>query len=267
MSVTTNEQGDESKNESADSSSQISEQGAATGLNTTGAESGAAEQTDDGAFDAESLEMSFGLPPGSLKDVKDEASALEALKEMTDKTLLAGLGQSFNPAEEKSAAEIAAENDKAAGKSAEGKKGDETKADTELLNRLKALEAREAKREKELTQDRLAEVDRRLIAEVDKWASPKYGVSGSRNYNQTKAVKELRDDLIPNYLGGAQASGLGIPTIEIVARRVRVHSDDTFKPAKKDDKAGSLGTPGKSRDGNDSKQPRNIHAAYQANIT
>lgn len=217
-------------------------------------------------FDAESLEVSFGLPPGSLKDVKDQASALAAVRDLTDKTLVAGLGL---PA---SAADDAEQKSEKGGKKPDAAKTKGTPVNEEIealraeLSEVKGFIVEQTKMQK---QQLVAEVDRRLDAEVDSWASPKYGVNGSRNYKQTKAYKALRDELVPRYLGGAQTAGVAIPTIEIVARRIRVHDDDTFTPTvtkKADEKEKPLGTPGARRDPS-GKEPNNIHEALMRNAS
>lgn len=224
----------------------------------------------DAAFNAESLELSFGLPPGSLKDVKDEASALEAVRNFTDKVLTAGLAVGTNTR----VSDEPVTSDTAVSKKqpAEKKEGEQKSAASAELDAMRAelaeVKGYLAEQQRQHQNQLLAEVDRRLAAEVDSWESAKFGVTGSRNYNQTKAFKQLRDELIPNYLGGAQATGLSIPTIEVVARNVRVHTDDTYKPGQnKADTSQAMGTPGTRKEANDKAAPKNIHEALLRNAS
>jgi len=236
----------ETEVENQETTDQASQQSDSTGSK----ESTATKSEND--FDSESLELSFGLPPGSLKDVKDEASALEMLRSHTDQTLLKGLR--IEP--EQSQAEFPAITKPAQGKdSAEGTPDGEPA----MLKRIAALESKLEDREKQFQAQQLADIERRLMSEVDSWASPKYGVTGSRTYNQTKAVRELVFELIPNYARGARSEGSQLPEPETIARRLRVHTDETYKPSKRKADSGTSGTPGQRREPAESKQARSIH--------
>lgn len=222
------------------------------------------------AFDAESLEISFGLPPGSLKDVKDEAGVIDAVRTMTDKILAAGVG--FTPTSADPEVNAAKGAAKPAEKKVETKVDDTKPSGNAELDALRAkvdkLESRDAERVQQTQQSMKAELDRRIGAKLDSWASPKYGVSGTRNYAQTKAVREFKETLIPNLLSGRQAAGLPIDsTIEVYMEQLRVFDDTDYKPTKKAaDKSAALGTPGAAKGaGKEADAPQSIHHALMRN--
>lgn len=218
---------------------------------------GRSESTDtksENEFDSESLEISFGLPPGSLEDVKDEASALKMLRDHADQTLLAGL-----VGEQTAAAPPVSPIAPAPPAKSKDVVADTLDGEPAMLQRIAALEAKLEDREKQFLSQQLADIERRLMVEVDSWTSPKYGVTGTRSYNQTKAMRELVYELIPNYARGARSGGVQLPEPEVIARRIRVHTDESYKPSARKADANTGGTPGQRREPAGSKQPRSIH--------
>lgn len=224
-------------------------------------ETGTVTPTDD-AFNAEQLEQSFGLPPGSLKDVKDEASAFTVIRDFTDKTLTAGLGLT-EPARipEPEPTKKPAEDGKA-------------KPTTPINEEVQALRAEMAevkgflsKQIEQQNQQFAHELDQRVSAEIDGWKSPKYGVGTNRNYKQTKAVKELKE-LLVTHVAGLKATGQPVSTVEVLLRRARLFDDDgytnAFDMVSKTNTP--LGTPGARRDlGGKDSAPKNIHEALMQN--
>jgi hypothetical protein len=214
--------------------------------------------------------MSFGLPPGSFKDVKDEASALEAVRQMADKLLTAGV--SFVPTEEKPATKVV---EKPVAK-ADDKPADKTVGGTVPNAEIEALRAELAEVKGLLTTQaqqtqaqKQAVLKSKIEARMNSWASPKYGVAGQRNYKQTRAAQEFQETLLPNLLAGRQASGLPIDqTIEVYMEQLRVHDDENYKPAKRDaTKDTTLGTPGASKGAPGADAPKNIHSALMRNAS
>jgi hypothetical protein len=252
------------------SETELNADSAAQKSQTSNGETGAAAkdaQANADEFNAESLEISFGLPPGSLKDVKDEASAYEAVRTMTDKILAAGVG--FAPTTDDADANATKTTTTMV---AEKKPAAESK--TAANPELDALRAEMAEvkgmltRQTQQTQQQMAnDLKRRMTDKMDSWASPKYGVKGNRNYKQTQAAKEFEDKLLPNLLAGYQAAGLPIDqTIETYMERLRVFDDENYKPTKKGaDKSAALGTPGSTKSVGGDKSPRSIHHALMAN--
>lgn len=233
--------------------------GAAT---TATSQSTGAEATSSNSFDAAPIEEAFGLPAGTLKDVKDNDSALSAVDEYINKVTVAGIGLPSPLEQAKLAAPVAAapatpQPGQPAAKPVEGQPQYMTRAD---------LDAYYA--EKETAQQTaqfnafMGELDRRLDAEIDSWASPQYGVGKQRNVKQIKAHAEVKD-MIKTHIAGAVATGQVLPQAEILARRIRRLEDTTYTPGKPVQAAAPLGTPGaakavttENKDG-----PRNIHEA------
>lgn len=253
MSVTTSESENESKPDSAEQKSITSESGSSQ------TESSADDAQAD--FDAESLEISFGLPPGSLKDVKDADSAFEAVRTMTDKILTAGVGFA-PPADEKPA-------EKKAAPKADEKPGSGGNAEIDALRaELAEVKGIVAQQTAQAQRQESADVERRVRSKIDSWASPKYGVTGTRNWRQTRAVQEFVDVLLPNMVAGRRAAGLAVSTkdVEAYMEQLRVFDDDTYKPTKKAADKQTLGTPGATKGAAEQKvAPGNIHQALMKN--
>ena len=224
-------------------------------------ESDSIETTETGEFDAAAVEAAFGLPAGTLADATDQASALEAVREFTDKALLAGLN--FDPNADKVVTPKATD---ATTTIAEANKTSGGNAEIDALRaKVESLESKLTSQEK-AEQARLeAELDRRFKERVDSWASPKYGVTGSRNYKQTKALNDLTQ-LVKTQVAGAESLKLPRTTIEILADRARLFDDETYPPAAPKKSSDALGTPGARKDGNGPNTgPANIHQALMAN--
>lgn len=221
----------------------------------------AGEATSSDSFDAASIEEAFGLPAGALKDVKDTDSALSAVREYTDKVTAAGLGLESPFAAPAAPAVVTApakQPGQPAVAPAEGEKPTFlTKADID-----KMFADRDHEQQTKQSNAMLAELQRRLDAEVDIWASPKYGVGKQRTVKQIRAKKDL-DDLILTHIAGASAMGDSLPVAEVLARRVRLLDDETYKPGVAGAAAVPLGTPGASKvAASEAKEgPRNIHEA------
>lgn len=224
----------------------------------------AGEATSSDSFDAASIEEAFGLPAGALKDVKDSDSALSAVREYTDKVTAAGLGLESPfaapaaPAAPAAVAAPAKQPGQPAAKAGEVETPTYlTKADID-----KMFADREQEQQTKQSNAMLAELQRRLDAEVDIWASPKYGVGKQRTVKQIRAKKDL-DDLILTHIAGASAMGDSLPVAEVLARRVRLLDDETYKPGVAGAAAVPLGTPGASKAAaSEAKEgPRNIHEA------
>ena len=217
-------------------------------------------------FDPSLIEESFGLPAGSLKGAKDEAGAYEVVRSLTDKTLVDGLSsqnvsqETFSEPETHKTAKPA---DKPKVDDGTAKPNKELETMRAELAEIKAAFQQQA----EATQRQLvAQFDNEFLAEVDSWESPKYGVAGSRNFDQIEAVMELRYSRVPLFVAGNSKSGRPLPQAAAIARSCRVHHDEGFKPGEKKEQAKSqqvLGTPGARRDvsGAGADGPRNIHEA------
>ena len=218
------------------------------------------------AFDASSYEESFGLPAGTLDGVGNAESALESIREYTDKTLTAGLlsDAKIDPAVvvDETPPVGAAETPAATGKLATSKnlELDALRAD------LAEVKEKLVTRENNDHNAQVVEINRRVDSEIDDWASPKYGTSKSRNFNQAKSVKELQE-LVQTHIAGSQAQGKAPPIVEQLLRQVRTFHDDEYKPSpvKKNGEAvlGSPGTGSRSTKGDDG--PKNIHEALMGN--
>lgn len=225
----------------------------------------AVENQATGAFDAAAVETAFGMPAGSLADCQDNASALEAVRGFTDKTLMAGLGLGGaggeRPADERPPGKQPAAKNKAA-----------TQADSgnAELDAMRA-ELAEVKGFLKTQQDQYTsslgeQLNQRIDTEIDAWKSPKYGVGKTRNYRQAKAAGELRE-LLKTHVAGLQASGQPISQVEPLLRRVRAFDDETYSPAKPASGAASLGKPGGRQGtvGGGDKTPQTIHHALMQN--
>lgn len=229
---------------------------------TAGPSDDQSQNEEPAEFNPAALEEQFGLPGGSLQDVKDEETAHAAIRDYVSRVLAAGVGL------ESSTAEHVAQQTKAeAKKPAGGKdKPGETATNAELESLRAEVAALKDLQDKELQRrerQALAEIDRRFMSEVNGWKSPKYGVAGHRTYEQAKAVKQLRDELVPMYITGATTAGLGVPTIEIVARNCRKYQDESYgaKATGGATTTPPLGTPGGAKRDQAGKQPANVHEA------
>lgn len=238
-----------------------------------------ANQGDNSDFDASKMEVTYGLPEGTLQDVKTEDEANQRIREHVDKLLSAGLmarpNQGADPNANSGSDDSAAAAATKQGDAAAGKEGKDDSGNTDMAaiqKKLQEMEQRFQQQEEEKFNSLLQEAGRRLVAEVDSWESPKYGKGSNRNYNQLKAVEELRD-LVTQHVAGAQVQGKNPPTIEAIARQVRkFHDDAATSNNKQDDKKDSggrssgqppLGTPGGANKQGDNSAPRNIHQAFQ----
>lgn len=203
--------------------------------------------------------------------MKDEKSAIEAVRSFTDKILTAGLGfASAATTETKVEKPVVKAEEKPAEKAAAAATGANAEIDS-LRAELREVKGMLTEQSQRQHQNGLLELDRRVEAKIDSWASPKYGVKGNRNYKQTKAAKEFKDVLIPNLLAGRQAAGLPInQQIEVYMEQLRLHDDENYTPSKKDgDKSAALGTAGaqKAAAGAAGAAPRSIHQALINNAS
>jgi len=238
----------------------------ATGTTTTESTPG----TD--TFDAAQFAADFGLPATEFTEVKDEAAALAKLRDLTDRALTAGIGFSDEFVDEEPAPTPAAPASTAA-KVAEAvaKTGEATPPGfAELQKEVADLKAALSKQATDNEVSLKVQLNKRLAAVVDSWASPKYGVSGSRTYKQTKAFNDFTaqlKELVPGLVKTSQP----IPVIETAALRLWSYDDpDGFDASRKGKKGGTaaaavapLGTPGQqnSKGTAGADAPGNIHEA------
>ncbi len=238
------------------------------------------ESTEGGegeAFDASTYEESFGLPADTLKGVENAEDALEAIRGYTDKSLTTGLlSNSIEGATQAAAAAEAitgVETGMTTGvdTGAASKKTASQASKNPELDALRAkvdgMEKRETERVRLDLEARSSEIDSRVVAEIDKWASPKYGTTKSRNFKQAKDVKEF-EDLVRTHILGHRAEGTQPPLVEKLLRQVRAFHDEDFNPKPvKDNGDAVLGSPGTgsraAKKGDD--EPRSIHQALQNN--
>lgn len=220
---------------------------------------GAGEQTTDDpagspTFDAATLEVDYGMAPGSLSGAKDQASAMEIIRQHADKFLTAGFTAANTPAQPETKTPPT--------------KPAETKAPAEgqptgmeqILARLDKMEARDRAREDAELDFKQSEVDRRIREEVDKWGSAKYGTSKSRNFDQAREYKAILE-LAQTQAYGYIAQGQRTPLIEPLLRQVRAFHDRDTAPAKTtEEKQPPLGAPG-ARGSGGAEEPRSIHHA------
>jgi len=71
----------------------------------------------------------------------------------------------------------------------------------------------------------------RTLAEIDKWQSPKFGVTGNRNSEQAVAAHQLVQHALRQSLGLAK-SNLKNCAIETLLKRARLVHDSDYRPAK-----------------------------------
>lgn len=233
----------------------------------TSIESGSSEsqeqvETETDEFNPSEYEQTFGLPAGTLKDATDAESALAAVREYADRTLTAGLGFDFQgqqkPAETKAAAKGA--EDKSDGEKGSGNA--ELDALRAELVEVKGMLQQNAQAQQQRMEQ---ELERRISAEIDSWDSPKYGKSQSRNFNQTKADKEIRE-LMVTHITGLHAHGQPAPEVEKLLRQVRAFHDSDYSPAAPKQKQAPLGTPNAAaKQAQAGNAPRNIHEALMGN--
>ena len=221
------------------------------------------EGNEGDAFDAASYEESFGLPADTLKGVENAEDALEKIREYTDETLTAGLLSDSI----KGVADAADDADKGGASDDPPKKAGSKNPELDALRAdLKEVKESLAYREKKDQQLQFEDINRRGYAEIDTWASPKYGTTKSRNFKQAKAVESLQD-LVRTHILGYQAQGKLPPIVEKTLRQVRAHHDEDYKPktAKKNSDAvlGSPGAVNRTKKGDD--EPANIHEALMKN--
>lgn len=215
----------------------------------TGSDSSHAETDGDEAFDPRVYEQSFGLKPGSLKDVTSEEEAIGVIRQYVDRTLMASTFQ---------------EGGFAGGAEPPATKAEEKGEKKEdLAARVERLEAALENERKAVQAQRIEGINRRVLSKIDSWASPKYGTSKARNYKQLQSVNELRK-LAVGHTQSLVAMGEPVTDdmVETILERARLFHDDDFKPAvKKSDGAAPLGTPGGRKSEKASKAPANIHEA------
>ena len=214
-------------------------------------------------FNPATLEATFGMPAGSLKDCKDQSEALDEIREYTDKVLIAGMGLEHTTGNVQKANETKATKaeTKATGGNAEldALRAELVEVKQSIAKQTEAQEARV-----------LAELDTRISSTIDSWKSPKYGVGKNRNFKQVKATRDLRQ-LLVTHVAGLQATGEPVVGVEMLLQRVRAFDDETFDPKKAGGAtAHVLGTPGVGKDGlakggTNDKLPRSIHHALMAN--
>lgn len=219
--------------------------------------------TSDDVFDASSYEESFGLPADTLKGVEDAESALKVIREYTDKTLTAGLLS--DAVGDKVAAENVEAGKKLDALGAELKASKNPELDV-LRAELSDIKESLAVRDKRDFAMQSAEIDSRVDLEIDAWASPKYGTSKSRNFNQAKAMKGLQE-LVKTHIIGLRAEDKQPPVVEKLLRQVRAFDDDEYKPAPANKNSDAvLGSPGTgSRSAKSDGEPANIHEALMGN--
>lgn len=215
-------------------------------------------------FSPRQYEESLGFPAGSLKDCGTEEEALAKIRQMTDDYLNAGIGR-VEPTEEPG---TPTEKNADAQKQAPNPTTLEslTKKVDELSAVIAAQQKQTAEYQQANEQRALQEINQRLTKEVDSWASPKYGVSGTRSYEQNRALREFRNR-VGDFVAGQSASDRACPTIEAVARSCWAHEDakafadhvNGKKPGKKSPPP--LGTPGNATSPRGKDSPTNIHNA------
>jgi hypothetical protein len=224
---------------------------------TPSTETATTDETTD-AFDSSTFEVEYGLPEGTLKGVTDEESALQAVRDYTDKLLTAGLTVPQQQAAQAITGQTAAKPADSADKKPSGN------VELDAL-RAELVEVKSTIQQftQAAQQQQIQELQRRIAAEVDRWDSPKYGKGQARNYNQIKAVRELQE-LVSTHVAGYVATGRNAPAVESVLRQVRVFHDEGFKPGQQKAtpaKQAPLGTPGGQAKAAGDGEPRSIHHA------
>lgn len=224
-----------------------------------------ATQETESQFDAAAFELDYGLPQGTLGEAKDEAAAMEALRGYTDKLLAAGVN--FNStAKPQTPATPAQADDKKPATPASGEKAEEAPAWAKpIIERLDKIEQQSQLAQQTQFQTQMAELDGRIVDEIDSWKSERYGTSESRGYKQTQAMNEI-GQLLRTQAAGYLAQGKTPPRIETLLRQVRAFHDPDYTPGKKatPTEAKPLGTPGASGARPTSEEPRSIHHAFAA---
>jgi len=232
------------------------------------------QETEDASgeeFSSAALEKQFGFPDGSLKDYKDEKSALEAIQHFTDEALQAGLDLATTTAPPTSQPDAetdeTAETDATAGSSATKPTDAALTSQKELEQRIARLENSAQQRDQAQFEASKRAVEQRLVSHIDKWKSPKFGVSGNRTYKQKKAVMAFRNTLLNEYVPGLYETKQGIPVVETAADRLLAYDDPDEYVRQRNSKKGAnkrdtLGTPGGSSSaGAGGNSPSNIHEA------
>jgi hypothetical protein len=222
-----------------------------------------------GTFNAAQFESDFGLAPGSLAGVTDEAAAIVKVREFTDRALTAGIGfeSSFVDEDSVPAAPAAAPVSTAEQIAAAAKAGT-TPGLAELQKEVADLKASLAKQSADNEAGLKVQLNKRLAAVVDSWASPKYGVAGHRTYKQTKAFNDFTGQL-KELVPGLAKTSQPIPVIETAALRLWSYDDPEgfdahrkgAKPAEGAAGAAPLGTPGRQTEKGGDLSPHNIHEA------
>lgn len=227
-----------------------------TGLNdssTTPAEENS--EATEGEFNAAEWEAQLGYEEGAFKDCKSVEDVLKVAAESADKTILAGLTAPAAEAEPTPFPTIDTSKPETPPVTAPAATGN---AEIDALKQRLGLMEAEIKQAKEISQKAiLAEQERRLLKEVDSWASPKYGVGKNRNSNQYRAFQAFVGEM-RTYIAGRAAMGQDIPDIEVVARRVRAFHEGVLPKTPKG-KTVPLGTPGTSKADKGDKGPKNIY--------
>jgi hypothetical protein len=226
--------------------------------------------TETESYDSRKYEESLGFPAGSLKNCKTEEAALIEIRKLTDAALSAGLG--VGTAEESDGPVETTPVDAAPKQAPKPTTIEGLQAEIVKLNsRLDIRDSREAEAHKIASKRAAALIEHRLEAEVDAWASPVFGVKGSRTYAQTRELTKFKD-ITYDFINGLQTDkGKPVPTIEAVARSCWAYVDPkafashvNHKSSKKEDQT-PLGTPGSSTSPADKDSPTNIHSAVFRN--
>lgn len=205
-------------------------------------------------FDPVALEATFGLETGALKDCADDAEAFKIIREHTDKVLQAGLGLAEKPATPATPAPKP--------------RAPKEPTVSDLQKEVEAVKKQLADQAAALQTSAAREVEHRLSTAIDGFKSPKYGVTGARNYQQAKATRDFKN-MVSEFVQGLVSSGQQVIPIESIALRLQAVDDaDNFDARhKKGAKAKAatqqpVGTPGNQKGGaGDPKAPRNIHEA------
>lgn len=225
-------------------------------------ESPETDASDDGAeppaeFDRAAVEARYGLPAGALNDFEDEASALAAIRQGIDQSLMQSL---YSPAETPSP-EIPNTQPS----------DTQQKAQEVAAGSLEALQKKVAELESALQsqtqaqqQQAAREVTEQASKVIDGWDSARYGTSKTRTFKQTQNLRELLG-MVRTHTETLRAAGHPVPPVGTVLERIRLWHDDDYTPAHaKAAPAVPVGTPGGHKEANDSDAPTNIHSAVMA---
>lgn len=199
-------------------------------------------------FDPAVLEHAYGLPQGALNGAENAESATELIRAYVDRSLVEGLLSSQaapQPADDPPA-------DTPAKPVSQG---------TAVEQRVAALEAEIAANKQAQKAQAEEDLKRRLLARIDSWQSPKYGVGDQRKYRQVQATRELAKLVLAHH-DATTKSGQPVP-VELLADRVRLFDDEGFVPTVREKPEEALGTPGSGNSpAKKPDQPSNIYEAF-----